>query len=469
MRFGYRIVLATMTFTAMHQSFASEPMLCKGQERVVFSCQAGEKQVSLCGEGDLKSPGQHLIYRFGKNAQSVELEQPLDFSSSKQHVTFDHTSWAKGEISTISFDRGAYRYIVSHVHGAYGVDGGPNTAGVRVMRGSKEIATIACDASTAVDPIYSELHDVGLPSTSNDTHAVEPERQNPLPRAAPARDVAPLPINGKLLYVQQLDGGCVAGLWDSRERKTLMKSAVTKCPKAVSLTAHNRILVMIEDAGLQTVDLTSGELGTPVPLPEGVPMNLNTQALRAGYTPDGAMAFRSVVVNGDGSSDESLYLRKDAAWVVVERVHCPPFRDDCPFKQPFDAHALDDLSGTGPYEIWSNALVANPYVVKRIPRKVEFARADGSMVLNNTIVFRVDGRYTKLHFRALGGGGAVTMGLEVEAPNDLTFDITNVQFDATIRGRYLLFCPRGGGHTQLYDLSDGSVVLDRLTDAGWLD
>jgi hypothetical protein len=351
----------------------------------------------------------------------------------------------------------------------YGVDGGPNTAGVRVMRGSKEIATIACNESTTVDSIYSELRDVGLPSTSNATSAAEPERQGPLPRVAPANEVTPLLINGKLLYVQQLDDGCVAGLWDSKERKTLMKSAVTKCPKAVSLTAHSRTLVMIEDAGLQTVDLNSGKLGTPVPLPEGVAMNLAPRALRAGYTPDGALGLRADVVNGDGSLDERLYLRKDAVWSVVEQVRCPPFRNDCPFKQPFDAHALDGLFGTGPDEIWSDALVGDPYVAKRIPRKVDLARADGSMVLNNTIVFRVDRRYTKLHFRAMGGGGVVTMGLELDAPNDRSLDITYDQFEATIRGRYLLFYPFGGGRTQLYDLGDGSVVLDHLTHAGWLD
>jgi hypothetical protein len=69
----------------------------------------------------------------------------------------------------------------------------------------------------------------------------------------------------------------------------------------------------------------------------------------------------------------------------------------------------------------------------------------------------------------MGGGGVVTMGLELDAPNDRSLDITYDQFEATIRGRYLLFYPFGGGRTQLYDLGDGSVVLDHLTHAGWLD
>jgi hypothetical protein len=291
-----------------------------------------------------------------------------------------------------------------------------------------------------------------------------------LPGLALANGVAPLPTNGRLLYVQQLHGGCVAGLWDSQERKTLMKSAVTKCPQAVSLTAHARILVLIGDAGLQTFDLNSGRLGMLVPLPEGVPMNLNTQALRAGYTPEGALALRVVAVNGDGSSEERLYLRKDAAWALAEQVHCPSPQNGCPFKQPFDSHALDNLSATGPDEIWNDALAGDPYVAKRIPGSVDLASFDGSMRLNNTIVFRVGGRYTKLRFRAIGNaGGVVTMGLELVPPDDRLLDITNVQFDATIKGRYLLFYPFFRGGTQLYDLGDGSVVLDQLTNAGWLD
>lgn len=291
------------------------------------------------------------------------------------------------------------------------------------------------------------------------------------PTVALASGVAPLPTNGKLLYVQQRDGGCVAGLWDSKEGRMLSVSAVTQCPKAVSLTSHAHILVLIGDAGLQTFDFNSGQLGTPLPLPEGVPMNLNTQALRAGYTPDGAMVLRVVVGNGDASSDERLYLRKDTTWTVVEKVHCPPYHNGCPFKQPFDSLGLDDLPWKGRDEIWSDALGGDPYVAKRIPKSVALARFDGSMSENNAIVFRIDGRYTKLRYRAIGdgSGGIVTMGLELEAPDSRIVGITNVQFDAMIRGRYLLFDPFFSGGRQLYDIGDGSVILDRLTNAGWLD
>lgn len=285
---------------------------------------------------------------------------------------------------------------------------------------------------------------------------------------SPANGVTSISTNDKLLYVQQVDGGCVAGLWDSKDQITLMKSAVTKCPVAVSLTAHARILILIGDAGLQTFDVSNGRLGTLVPLPEGITINLNTEALRAGYTPDGALAFRVVAGNGDGSSDERLYLSQNAGWTVAEQVHCPSPQNGCPFKQPFDSRALDDWSGTGAGKIWNDALAGDPYVAKRVPRNVDFAPPSESMRLNNSIVFRIDGHYTKLRFRAIGHGGVMTMGLELEAPDGRVLDITNVQFDATIRGRYLLFYPFFRGGTQLYDLGDGRVVLDRLTDAGWL-
>jgi len=46
------------------------------------------------------------------------------------------------------------------------VDGGPNVASVRVLRGAKQVAHIPCHEPSAVDHSYEELSKLGLPSSN---------------------------------------------------------------------------------------------------------------------------------------------------------------------------------------------------------------------------------------------------------------------------------------------------------------
>jgi hypothetical protein len=150
---------------AANGASAAPQALCHPQERVVFSCPANQKTISLCASGDLRGTNGHLVYRFGKDLSHVELAYGASPASSPPPFSFDYSSWAKGESSAVSFNRGTYRYIINHAHGAFGVDGGPNVAGVQVLLGKKKIADISCNEPKATDNIYQELHGANLPFT----------------------------------------------------------------------------------------------------------------------------------------------------------------------------------------------------------------------------------------------------------------------------------------------------------------
>jgi hypothetical protein len=64
--------------------------------------------------------------------------------------------------------------------------------------------------------------------------------------------------------------------------------------------------------------------------------------------------------------------------------------------------------------------------------------------------------------------GTYTFQLRLITPDNQTVDITHDQFDATVVGHYLLFYGFFRSGTRLYDVTDGKVVLDKLTVVGWL-
>jgi hypothetical protein len=138
--------------------------LCHAQERVVFSCPAGKKIVSLCATGDLHGSNGVLTYRFGADASHVELDYHARPQSSDKPFSYDEQIWAKGAATAVTFFSGAYTYTVAHRQGAYGVEGGPNTAYVQVFRDIKPVATVSCSEPDATDHMYQELHDLHLPA-----------------------------------------------------------------------------------------------------------------------------------------------------------------------------------------------------------------------------------------------------------------------------------------------------------------
>lgn len=153
---------------AVFQVDAATPNLCQAQERVVFACKAKVKVLSLCGAGEIGKPSQTLVYRFGKDAQHVELEQALDLHNpQKQTLTFNDNSWPKGYAFALGFDRGEFRYFVAQDYAT--IDDKDNFGEVIVLRGKTKIAKVSCDGlgEDAVNFVAKELHGIKLPKSSD--------------------------------------------------------------------------------------------------------------------------------------------------------------------------------------------------------------------------------------------------------------------------------------------------------------
>jgi len=155
------IFLATSSFSAWAQVHPNGT-LCPNDERTVFSCQASLKTVSICATGDFSKNTGALSYRFGKYGQAPELIYKSTPATVKNRFHYEEESWAKGMINSVKFDNGQFSYEVVHARGAFGVDGGPNRAGVTVLRGRTRLAEVACDEKNAVDRMYEELSATSL-------------------------------------------------------------------------------------------------------------------------------------------------------------------------------------------------------------------------------------------------------------------------------------------------------------------
>jgi hypothetical protein len=155
------VLLVTSSFSAWAQAHPNGT-LCLNDERTVFSCQAGLKTVSICATGNFSNNTGALSYRFGKYGQVPELIYKSTSATVKNRFRYEEESWAKGMITSVKFDSGQFSYEVVHARGAFGVDGGPNRAGVNVLRGATRLTEVACDEKHAVDRMYEELSATSL-------------------------------------------------------------------------------------------------------------------------------------------------------------------------------------------------------------------------------------------------------------------------------------------------------------------
>ncbi|WP_342117560.1 hypothetical protein [Pseudoduganella sp. OTU4001] len=195
----FLICLTAATTQASHAK-----SLCRAGERIVFSCQAGAKTVSLCAAG---TGLRELTYRFGAPGRPLELEYSNKEVPVKARFWFDSESWPKGSSSAVSFEIGGHRYVVYHAHGVFGVDGGPNRAGVRVERGEEEIANIACHEKSAIDRLSEELRDSGLaPARADHSFAGEWEIDLRTPAEKDARAEC-----GSASFKLRQTGGTITG------------------------------------------------------------------------------------------------------------------------------------------------------------------------------------------------------------------------------------------------------------------
>ena len=136
--------------------------LCEPGERTVFACEASTKIVSLCAVGDFRNKTGALSYRFGQYGKAPELVVASTPHSVARRFRYHEDLWAKGMGTSVGFKSGPFHYDVRHAQGAFGVDGGPDRAGVSVSRGTKPVAEIVCRVDTAVNRMVEELSGTSL-------------------------------------------------------------------------------------------------------------------------------------------------------------------------------------------------------------------------------------------------------------------------------------------------------------------
>ena len=140
--------------------------LCERNERVAFTCQAGAKVISLCGQG------RALRYRFGRPG-AVELAFPEDGTPAATAFRFSSTYYAGGGESRVHFRNGGVDYVL-YTATTYGAQVDPGVRdlvvmnGVLVRRDRRTLANIRCtdledhDLSPLGAVLPAEAFDRGL-------------------------------------------------------------------------------------------------------------------------------------------------------------------------------------------------------------------------------------------------------------------------------------------------------------------
>ncbi len=85
--------------------------LCAKGEAVVFGCDIGRKQVSLCASKDLSATSGYLQYRFGRFGH-LELVHPAAKVSPSGKFFLSHVGFPGGGATRIRFTVGKYDYIL---------------------------------------------------------------------------------------------------------------------------------------------------------------------------------------------------------------------------------------------------------------------------------------------------------------------------------------------------------------------
>ncbi|BDT61297.1 hypothetical protein MasN3_47910 [Massilia varians] len=128
----------------------------------MFACEAKTKIASVCASGNFSTATGALTYRFGSFGQKPELVYESSPATVTARFAYEENMWAKGMETSLKFQVGKFTYVVHHAHGAFGVDGGANRAGVYVEREFKQIADIQCREASTVNHMYDELSGTSL-------------------------------------------------------------------------------------------------------------------------------------------------------------------------------------------------------------------------------------------------------------------------------------------------------------------
>ncbi len=122
--------------TAMQE--IAQPVACSRRERTLFFCEAGRKQIAVCGVSDAQGKPQ-AQYRYGSDTAEIVLNGGR----------FASVPYSGGGEGQIEFVNGATRYIVySRTVRTNFEPGEPNdpefTDGVMVVRGGKVLSDMQC-------------------------------------------------------------------------------------------------------------------------------------------------------------------------------------------------------------------------------------------------------------------------------------------------------------------------------------
>ena len=126
--------------------------LCATQEKVVFSCMAGRKIVSICASTSFPAAGSTLQYRFGSKA-APELALPQD-GASRQGVTTGGISYSRGGGAYLAFVRGPFRYVVYSEIMNSGAD---EKQGLVVTKGSELVSEQTCRRGGLIDNLQPDM------------------------------------------------------------------------------------------------------------------------------------------------------------------------------------------------------------------------------------------------------------------------------------------------------------------------
>lgn len=151
-----RLVLLGAIICTLTQGASGAPAsLCSAEELVVFSCELGRKQVSVCASRDLSASSGYLEYRFGTTLGPMELRFPSGKSHpSKVFRYFDRGEGAKGSLSNLQFGVGDYVYTVYRFRHAFEEE----YAGVAVKSAAGKFAYLRCRAATIQDGLQGLEH-----------------------------------------------------------------------------------------------------------------------------------------------------------------------------------------------------------------------------------------------------------------------------------------------------------------------
>lgn len=134
----------------------TEPTLCKSYEKNIFSCATGEKVISLCAVIKESKEKNILIYRFGKQNSTPELEySSKEGEDINKYFQYAYRTYSKGSMFEVEFKKGKYTYTIAQESHAYIA---PNVAGVLVEKDNKRIVELMCNQSN----FRSNLYDLSL-------------------------------------------------------------------------------------------------------------------------------------------------------------------------------------------------------------------------------------------------------------------------------------------------------------------